>query len=100
MTSGSARRYLIAYDVVDDKRRTRIAKKLQSYGDRLQFSVFWVQVSPAKFIRLKAALYELIDRTQDSVLLCDLGPVSELQRDKVLFMGRALPVTPSEGMIL
>ena len=30
------RRYLIAYDVADDLRRTKVAKKLESYGDRVQ----------------------------------------------------------------
>lgn len=100
MTAGSARRYLIAYDVVDDVRRNRVAKKLQGYGDRVQFSVFWVAVSPAKLVRLKAALADLIDQNEDSVLLCDLGPVSDQRSHQVSYLGRARPVTPSHSIIL
>lgn len=100
MTAGPAHRYVIAYDVVNDARRVRVAKKLQAYGDRVQFSVFWVAVSPAKLVRLKAALVELIDRNEDSVLLCDLGPASDPGLDQVSYLGCARAVTPSQGVIL
>lgn len=100
VTAGPAHYYVIAYDIVDDIRRVRVAKKLQSYGDRVQFSVFWVAVSPAKFVRLKVALTELIDRSEDSVLLCDLGPASHSGLDQVSYLGCARPVTPSQGVIL
>ncbi len=100
MTAGSAHRYVIAYDVVDDARRVRVAKKLQAYGDRVQFSVFWVAVSPAKLVRLKAALTALIDQNEDSVLMCDLGPASGPGLDQVTYLGSARPVTPSQGFIL
>ncbi len=33
-------RCLIAYDVADDRKRTRLAKLLLDYGDRVQKSVF------------------------------------------------------------
>jgi len=96
----SAHNYLIAYDVVDDIRRTRIAKKLQTYGDRVQFSVFWVTVSPAKFLRLKTTLAGLIDRKKDSILLCDLGPATTAGFDRVSYIGCTRPVTPTHGIIL
>ena len=35
MSRDACRRYLVAYDVVDDARRLRVAKKLESYGDVL-----------------------------------------------------------------
>ena len=76
MSRDAARRYLVAYDVADDRRRLRVATKLSSYGDRVQFSVFVVDGRPAKLVRLRAALSRLIDPELDSVLICDLGPVS------------------------
>ena len=33
-------RYVIAYDVVDDRKRTRLAEVLLDYGERVQKSVF------------------------------------------------------------
>jgi len=31
---------VVSYDIVDDKRRTKLAKKLCDFGKRVQYSVF------------------------------------------------------------
>jgi CRISPR-associated endonuclease Cas2 len=36
----SRSRYLVTYDVADDKRRDRVHRTLLDFGDALQFSVF------------------------------------------------------------
>jgi CRISPR-associated protein Cas2 len=73
MTLDDVRRYLIAYDISDDVRRTKVAKKLESYGDRVQYSVFIVDARPAKLLRLRDQLTDMIDQGTDSVLFCNLG---------------------------
>ncbi len=40
------RRYLITYDISDDKRRARVFKSLRNRGDHLQFSVFLCELNP------------------------------------------------------
>ena len=40
-------RYIIAYDIKDDSRRIRVSKLLQSYGNRLQYSVFLMEMRAA-----------------------------------------------------
>jgi len=32
--------YLVSYDIPDNKRRTKLAKTLKDFGDRVQYSVF------------------------------------------------------------
>ena len=32
--------YLVSYDIPDTKRRTKLAKTLEDFGDRVQYSVF------------------------------------------------------------
>ena len=32
--------YLVTYDITDDQRRTKVAKILEDFGDRVQYSVF------------------------------------------------------------
>ncbi|HOT98551.1 MAG TPA: CRISPR-associated endonuclease Cas2, partial [bacterium] len=32
--------YLVSYDIIDNAKRIRLAKKLQDYGQRVQYSVF------------------------------------------------------------
>lgn len=94
------RRTLIAYDVPDDRRRTHLAKCLLRYGDRVQYSVFIVDCSPAKLVRLKDAIEKLIVSREDSVLFCDLGPVGGLTEQIFSFAGRSRSVTPHGPLVI
>lgn len=83
-----ARLTLVAYDIPDDRRRTRIATVLESYGDRVQYSVFLIQLSQVKVARLRRRLIELMEPGADSILICDLGVASE-STDKCEFLGQS-----------
>lgn len=72
--SEPVRRLLVAYDIVDDGRRDRVAVTLQAYGERIQYSVFIVDGRPASFVRLRSVLRALIEENVDAILFCDLGP--------------------------
>lgn len=100
MTPDDARRYLIAYDIPDDKRRTRLAKKLQSYGDRIQYSVFVADCKPAKLVRLRRIIVETVVCEQDSVLICDLGLVRAVDSRRFSFIGIERPITPPDSMVV
>ena len=100
MSREDERRTLIAYDVPSDKRRARLAKTILSYGDRIQFSVFVVDISPAKLIQLKAKIAEKMDTEEDSVLFCDLGRTKTLTDEQFSFLGRKREVTDSDVMII
>lgn len=52
-------RFLICYDVTDDSLRSKIVKVLESYGSRIQYSVFEFNLNPAKIKEMK---YKLIKR--------------------------------------
>ncbi len=94
------RRTLIAYDVPDDRRRLRVARLLEQYGDRIQYSVFVVDLLPSKLLRLKGSLKEVIDPRVDSILLCDLGLVKTLTAAEFSYMGQQRSITPQGPMIL
>lgn len=81
-----ARRTLIAYDVPSDRRRTKLAKLILSYGDRIQYSVFIVDAAPAKVRRIKDEVQELIDPDEDSVLFSYIGRVREVTESDVLIL--------------
>ncbi|MGH3437218.1 MAG: CRISPR-associated endonuclease Cas2 [Sciscionella sp.] len=99
MTRDACRRYLVAYDVVNDARRLRVARKLESYGDRIQYSVFVVDVRPARIVRLMQTLEQIINSTDDSILLCDLGPVTALDGQRFVVVGRRRPLTDDGPLI-
>lgn len=100
MSSEAARRYLVAYDISDDRRRSRVARRLQEYGDRVQYSVFVVDIRPARLVRLRTLLEDLIDEQADSVLLCDLGPVTRVDHRRFEFLGYAAEIMPHGPIVL
>lgn len=89
----------MAYDIASDARRTRVAKTLESYGDRLQYSVFLVTIKPARMLRLRAMVTSQIVLAADSLLVCDLGPVSGARSGKLDYIGATRSVTGSGPLI-
>lgn len=87
MSSDRVHRFVIAYDVASDARRIKVARTLESYGDRLQYSVFLVDVKPAKLLRLRLAVHQHLDLHCDSVLFCDLGPLTAGANNHIQFVG-------------
>ena len=100
MTRADARRLLVAYDIPDDRRRLRLAKVLQGFGDRVQYSVFIVDAAPVKLNRMRRAVAEVIDVRADSVLFCDLGALSSLDASRFSWLGLERVVTNQEGSFI
>jgi CRISPR-associated endoribonuclease cas2 len=93
------RRILVAYDVPSDRRRTKVAKKLLKYGDRIQYSVFVVDAVPAKIIRMRGELEEILKVDEDSVLLCDVGLLSSVDSQRFSYVGLTRTITPEGPLI-
>lgn len=69
---------LVTYDVNTTeeggkKRLRRVAKACEDYGQRVQFSVFEIEVDPAQWTKLKARLEAVIDPEHDSLRYYYLG---------------------------
>ena len=60
---------IVSYDVPSDRRRTRLAKALKDFGERVQLSVFECHLDDKRLERLKGRVAKLIDEEQDSVRL-------------------------------
>lgn len=68
------KRLVVAYDIADDRRRTRVARLLEGYGERVQKSVFECELDPQRETALRLVLSSLIDDEEDAVRiypLCD-----------------------------
>lgn len=100
MRRDDTRRTLIAYDIPEDRRRNRLAKQLLSFGDRVQYSVFVVDVSPARLTRLKSKIEAIIVRSEDSVLICDLGLVSTVDDGRFTYLGLSRKITDNSSIIV
>lgn len=69
---------VVSYDVettdqAGRRRLRRIAKTCQDYGQRVQFSVFECEVTPARWVELKARLLSIMEPTTDSLRFYNLG---------------------------
>jgi CRISPR-associated protein Cas2 len=63
----------IAYDIRDDRRRTRLAKLLSRYGNRVQYSLFEAEITDIQLRALQYKVRKLIDEQSDSVRYYLLG---------------------------
>lgn len=61
-------RFVVAYDIADDKRRLAVAKTLSDYGIRVQYSVFECNLRKEDYLRLRYKLEKIINREQDSLI--------------------------------
>jgi CRISPR-associated protein Cas2 len=58
---------VIAYDISEDRRRSRVAATLQAYGDRIQRSVFVATVEQDTLKEIRERVDGIIDQDTDSV---------------------------------
>jgi CRISPR-associated protein Cas2 len=58
---------VVSYDIVDDRRRTRLANVLKDFGTRVQFSVFECRLDSGQLDILARRLRQVIDESKDSV---------------------------------
>jgi len=94
--------YIIAYDVVADKRRTKVHKMLKGRGDALQYSLFHCALSPTELIELKTAMWEVLNLKEDRLVILDLGPQTGRATLAIESWGKPLedPPEPNEPMIV
>ena len=58
---------VVSYDIADDRRRTRVAKLLRNYGQRVQYSVFECLLTDRQVRELRRRLHKLVRVEADSV---------------------------------
>lgn len=60
-------RYVVCYDIADEKRRRRAAECLDGYGDRVQESVFEAVLEAALFDKCMSELTAIIVGREDKI---------------------------------
>jgi len=82
--------FLVAYDMTDDAKRTKVFNKLKGFGESLQYSLFRCSLTPSERLRMRADLWEMIDHATDRILLIDLGPDNGRGRTAMEAWGKPL----------
>jgi len=62
-------RYVICYDIPDDRRRARLAHLLEGYGERIQFSVFTALLDQRLFDIVSSRIEQSIDPAEDKTII-------------------------------
>ena len=83
-------RFIVAYDISDAKRLRRVFKKMNGFGEPLQYSVFACDLSRKERVLLEEALTEIINLKEDRVLIIDTGPSGGRGRGALKTLGRQL----------
>ena len=86
--------YLITYDVSTTSRAGRrrlrqMAQACKNYGQRVQKSVFECLVGPADWVKLRQALLDVIDPSEDSLRIY---PLDENARSRIEHLGLNEPL--------
>lgn len=78
--------YLVTYDIPDDRRRTRLAKVMLDFGNRVQYSVFECLLDNKLYENMVTVIERHIRDEEDSVRIY---PLCANCRQQVVLMGGA-----------
>lgn len=63
---------VVCYDISSNRRRYRVERTLQGYGNRVQKSIFECHLDKQELQALKIELEEIINQTEDNLLFYSL----------------------------
>lgn len=93
-------RYIVCYDVSDPKRLNRVFRKMNGFGDPVQYSVFSCDLSDEEKVLLKAALTKLINQREDRVLIVNVGPADGRGQVSIESLGRGAGPAKRAGAVV
>jgi CRISPR-associated protein Cas2 len=92
---GEPQLWVIAYDSPSNKRRRKLAKLLEGYGERLQMSVFECRLQPHQLRQLRQLL-ACIATAEDSVRIWPIPPRAPAAEQ----LGRPVEHTPWQDKVI
>ncbi|WP_298572034.1 CRISPR-associated endonuclease Cas2 [uncultured Aliiroseovarius sp.] len=89
--------YIVSYDIRDRKRWRRVFALMDRRGEHRQLSVFLVKTDNSGLRSLVNALAEIIDPTEDSVIIAAVGRSTDSQ---MIELGAKGPMPGAEVLII
>ena len=72
---------------------------MKGYGEWMQYSVFQCRMDKAQYFLMTNALTQIIDRTEDHILIIDIGPAESVQ-PKVTSIGKPFEAIEKKPVIV
>ena len=85
----------MCYDIPKDKRRKQVMKTMESFGHRVQYSVFECDLNARQLARLRRRLLKIIDRKTDNIRIYRL---CEADAARILSLG--VDTTPERESLI
>ena len=85
-------RYIICYDISDPKRLRAVCKICESFGSRLQYSVFECFLDGLQLQKSRMLLNDIIHHEEDQILFISLGLESSQKPVKIEYLGQPYTV--------
>lgn len=93
-------RYVCAYDIPDDRRRLRVARVLEGYGDRVQLSVFEAVLSQEQLDTLVAEVTAELELGEDALTIYPLCAACAGRMHRLGRAGEGVPPGSEEVFIV
>lgn len=88
--------FLLAYDIADNARRARIAKLMESIGERVQGSVFEAWLTPTELQKIVTRSEKFMKMAEDSLRIYT---ICEACRPRLKTLGQGKP-TPQPSVLI
>ena len=81
--------YLVAYDIREDNRLTKVRSICRGYGEPVQYSIYVCRLTDKELVMLKHKLEEVVNQSEDRVLFIRFGTVGkeEVMESRVSTLG-------------
>jgi len=77
-------KFLVVYDISENKKRSKVANMLLKFGIRVQLSCFELECSEDEILSLLSTIEKEIDKTTDIIFIY---PILKSVEDKVIEIG-------------
>lgn len=81
------KKYLVSYDISNDKERNKVANLLEGYGGRVQYSVFECSLTKEKYRELYQKLIHLICFGEDSDANVRIYALCKMCEEQITVLG-------------
>jgi len=89
--------FVVSYDIVDDKRRAKVAEVLKDYGMRVQYSVFECEFNEKMLRKMVKELLKYVKMKEDSIRVYRLCKGCQ---DNIKIYGVGASYRDDEGFIV
>ncbi|WP_048103441.1 CRISPR-associated endonuclease Cas2 [Methanosarcina barkeri] len=92
--------YIVSYDIKEPTRLRQVHNTVEGFGSPLHYSVFRCDLSKKSKVELIAALTDIINSDEDSVMIINLGPANKNLDKKITFIGQKPEVEEEDFIIV